>query len=402
MSDLKYAALDTDGSILAIEADVASATEAARHHGAPDARILVDDLGPVPNPRQDDFVPVGSLSVTRMPLASLEASGLPRVTGDDVGHMTLEEAHKALRGHFPRRRRRASGSLERVRAYDTPREMRNNLLGQNYKTAKQKPGEDPSDVQGLSLLPHALVRDLAPSPIAGVRTLCLGSNEACRQGCLVYSGQNKADPYNLTIKIARSTALVKEPVAFCRMVLEACRFHGESAPRRGYRPYIRLNVFSDVPWELVFPDLFELLPGLQFYDYTKVAARRPPSNYDLTFSFSGTNERLARHEIEKEKRRIAVVFLLPGGYVARRTADLPARFWGLEVVDGDVSDLRPLDASPVVVGLRWKTPMGQGIDPTVGKFQKFVVPCFEEDGHVIAAVGARQEPIIDADEGEEV
>jgi hypothetical protein len=69
-------------------------------------------------------------------------------------------------------------------------------------------------------------------------------------------------------------------------------------------------VLSDIPWELVCPELFELFPDLGFYDYTKVPGRTGFDNYDLTFSFSGTNERQTKSEIARG-HRVAVVYWLP-------------------------------------------------------------------------------------------
>ena len=62
------------------------------------------------------------------------------------------------------------------------------------------------------------------------------------------------------------------------------------ATRHGKLAAVRLNVFSDIPWER-FLDL-DRFPQVQFYDYTKIPARlgRTPANYYLTFSRSEDNE----------------------------------------------------------------------------------------------------------------
>lgn len=143
---------------------------------------------------------------------------------------------------------------------------------------------------------------------------------------------------------------------------------------------MRLNVLSDIPWELVLGHVMEWYgQECAFYDYTKVAGRRPPAAYDLTFSFSGTNQQLAINELEAD-RRVAVVFLgmkQKGGRWEpfRYGAQLPRTFWGRPVVDGDISDLRPLDPPGCIVGLRWKTPAGADIDPAHPSF-KFVTPAY--------------------------
>lgn len=118
--------------------------------------------------------------------------------------------------------------------------------------------------------------------------------------------------------------------------------------------------------------------------------RVTPRNYDLTFSFSGTNETASRRELERG-RRVAVVFLgmrhkggewhAIGGAGKRLVANvpLPENFWGIPVVDGDESDLRALDPGGVIVGLRYKNPHGQKINPADPSFA-FVTPAFVVDG----------------------
>jgi hypothetical protein len=109
---------------------------------------------------------------------------------------------------------------------------------------------------------------------------------------------------------------------------------------------VRLNVYSDLPWESICPDLFEL--DVQFYDYTKRDRRYAqflrgdfPERYDLTFSRSERNDELC------------LDFLGRGGRIAVVTRD---EYWrGYPVKWGNDSDLRFLD-SPGVIGL---TPKGK-------------------------------------------
>ena len=118
-----------------------------------------------------------------------------------------------------------------------------------------------------------------------------------------------------------------------------------------------------------------------------------PDNYDMTFSFSGTNEKLCKQEIQEHGRRVAVVFLANKEKGNRWEAwkrsgkgmkiPLPPKFWGLDVIDGDVSDVRPIDPAPSIVGLRWKSPSGARagiyVDPGSPEFT-FVVPVYVVDG----------------------
>ena len=115
----------------------------------------------------------------------------------------------------------------------------------------------------------------------------------------------------------------------------------------------RLNLTSDIAWESVFfnedePNtIFDKFPETKFYDYTKSFQRMKafingelPSNYHLTFSCSETNEKIAKLVLEMGGN-VAVVF----------RNQLPKTWNGVEVVNGDESDLRFLDKQGVVVGL---------------------------------------------------
>jgi hypothetical protein len=95
-------------------------------------------------------------------------------------------------------------------------------------------------------------------------------------------------------------------------------------------------------------------PDLTFYDYTKNPRRMEaylagdmPENYKLTFSRSETNEDLA-DKFVRRGGNVAVVFTTPKGDT------LPKTYLGRPVIDGDEHDLRFLDPSGVVVGLRAK------------------------------------------------
>jgi hypothetical protein len=110
--------------------------------------------------------------------------------------------------------------------------------------------------------------------------------------------------------------------------------------REGFTPVFRLNGTSDIRWETVsvygFRNIMEMMPAVQFYDYTKIPNRRNvPANYHLTFSRSESNEHMI-----PQNMNVAVVF-----------DSLPDVWMGRKVIDGTETDLRFLDEQNVVVGL---------------------------------------------------
>jgi hypothetical protein len=125
----------------------------------------------------------------------------------------------------------------------------------------------------------------------------------------------------------------------------------KKAKKNGMRLAIRLNLTSDIPWELLDiqdgKTIFDIFPEVTWYDYTKGYKRmmdfldgKMPANYTLTFSRSESNERHV-HAIRAKGGNVAVVF--------RRS--LPESWHGTPVVNGDKNDLRFLDPRGVVVGL---------------------------------------------------
>jgi hypothetical protein len=95
--------------------------------------------------------------------------------------------------------------------------------------------------------------------------------------------------------------------------------------------------------------IFDVFNEVTFYDYTKVANRfkllDKYSNYDLTYSFSGYNMLQSLELLENNKGRVAMVF---------EGKQLPISFMGYKVIDGDAYDMRHLDETGVIVGLKFK------------------------------------------------
>jgi hypothetical protein len=186
---------------------------------------------------------------------------------------------------------------------------------------------------GLSLLPHRL---------AGEGNLCPHSTKGCRSVCLNTAGRGRAN-YVQEARRARTSLLVQHPAAFATLVeREVLRIPEASA--------LRLNVFSDLPWEQIWPVVFTVRPDLQFYDYTKwpVGSRTVPANYHLTYSASELWSDADIVSAVRAGNNVTVVFDL------KPKDPMPGSWHGLPVVDGDKSDARYEDPPGVVVGLRSK------------------------------------------------
>jgi hypothetical protein len=167
-------------------------------------------------------------------------------------------------------------------------------------------------------------------------------------------------------RIGKTQRFFRDRIGFLHDLHKAIGTTIRLAARRDMKPVIRLNGTSDLPWERLAyagKTMMEWFPETQFYDYTKSPKRMEaflsgemPTNYHLTFSRSESNH------------QIAMSILRSGGNVAavlrmKRHEEMPQFVRNLPVIDGDQHDLRFLDPSPVIVGLRAK---GDSIKDTSG------------------------------------
>ena len=190
---------------------------------------------------------------------------------------------------------------------------------------------------------------MAPADTAGVGDMCPWSSVACRALCLgEHSGQasmRKEGEDNATTlsRKAKTVMFMRARAQFMRELHAGIGRAARKAKREGLRLCVRLNGATDLNWIAVI----KAYPDTQFVDYTKSVARalahaagQLPANYHVTFSYSGENASDCERVLAAGGN-IAVVF----------SGAFPATFMGYPVINGDLSDLRHLDARNVVVGL---------------------------------------------------
>jgi hypothetical protein len=118
--------------------------------------------------------------------------------------------------------------------------------------------------------------------------------------------------------------------------------------KNGQQPCIRLNGTTDIMWEKF--GIMEANPLVQFYDYTKIYTRvykDLPSNYHLTLSYSEASMDYAKKIDEAcTDTGVSMAVVFKDG--------LPDTFLGRQVINGDKDDLRFIDPTNVVVGLKAK------------------------------------------------
>lgn len=194
---------------------------------------------------------------------------------------------------------------------------------------------------------------MAPSDISGHQVCPMAALAGCENACLYTAGRGAMNSVQAA-RIRKAKFFHANPQAFMEILAKDIKKLVRKATKAGMIPLVRLNGTSDIRWENVRFDygfgnesitIFELFPDVQFYDYTKIANRKAiPANYDLTFSYSGRVEfaPFVRKAVESGMR-IAAVF--------RTKADIPAKFMGLDCIDGDNTDIRHIDPKGVIVAL---------------------------------------------------
>lgn len=205
-------------------------------------------------------------------------------------------------------------------------------------------------VKGRAMGYETAILHLLPSDLSG-HNVCPKASEACRLECINYTGLAKFKNVQAARK-QKTLLYFNDRERFEDQLKKEIDSFIKKCEKEGLIPTVRLNGTSDLP--LLALKFAKLYPAVTFYDYTKVlpTLKRSdlPSNYDLTFSRSESNQAEWKEAL-RLGFRVAVVTSIEDEEVLREvlTIDSP-----VPVVDGDETDLRFLDPSPSIVRLRPK------------------------------------------------
>lgn len=201
-----------------------------------------------------------------------------------------------------------------------------NLLSKPDSNSKLAKGT--RDIYGLTLIPHKT---------SGVN-VCPFATDGCSEACVLMTAGRGVMSNVRTARTVRTSFAAEHPSTFLTLLLHEIK----NASKTG--AIIRLNVASDIRWERVLPEAFDV-DGAEFYDYTKwpMASRNPPGNYRIVYS---------RNERDGDKP--AEDYVRAGGNAAVVFDVLPKTWKGLPVINGDLHDDRIEDPAGVIVGLKAK------------------------------------------------
>lgn len=216
------------------------------------------------------------------------------------------------------------------------------------KNAKTVKGRERGVVTGILYL--------APANESGVANVCPHSSPGCRASCLFTAGYGAYDIVKKA-RIKKTLYFLKNRAAFLNDLYEDIKKLSVYAKRRNMVATVRLNGTSDISLSSFSKDgklITEHFPNIMFYNYTKnlsfIKAWREGlygNNCHFTFSRSECNEEKT-HLALSMGANVAVVFDV------RKGEKFPKTFNNIPVVDGDKDDIRFLDKSGVIVGLRAK------------------------------------------------
>lgn len=197
-------------------------------------------------------------------------------------------------------------------------------------------------IKGNKLGYRTAILYLSPAKSSGVNVCAMAKLAACSDACLNTAGRGAMTGVQMS-RLRKTLFFIQfQQEAVIQIKREVAMFEARSS-KQGWTLLIRLNGTSDIRWERY--GIIQAYPSVQFYDYTKLANRKDiPTNYDLTFSYSGVAAYQSQVKIALEAgMRIAVVFA--------KQSSFPDRYLDRPVVDGDDTDIRHIDSVHSVVAL---------------------------------------------------
>ena len=183
----------------------------------------------------------------------------------------------------------------------------------------------------------------APHRMAGLNA-CTDSTTSCRKVCIRHTGRLDM-PRALQVGVDRMLFLKDNPDEAISLI------HWETVRAAAKTPELarRLNVVTDLRWEDCAGWLFSEAPdNVVTYDYTKHWDRdpEPAERYRLTFSAGDRHNVADVFGMTERGRNVAMVF--PAEY---KDTPYPDEWFGIPLINGDLTDFRYEDPTGVVVGL---------------------------------------------------
>ena len=197
-------------------------------------------------------------------------------------------------------------------------------------------------IKGQKLNYKTAILYLASWKNSGFNT-CSSASKGCRLACLYKAGHGAFNNVQQG-RINKTRWFFLERESFLLQLKKEISLFIINCKKTGFKPCVRLNGTSDIPWELY--GIFELFPDCQFYDYSKSYKRALKyvaggyvKNYHLTYSLC-----------EDNKKEAFNILKLGGNISAVFRKYIPTTFKNFNVINADETDLRFLDKFKNQVG----------------------------------------------------
>ena len=207
---------------------------------------------------------------------------------------------------------------------------------------------NPKIQKGTKLGYLSFILHLAPYNLSG-HNVCPKATPGCIAACLNTAGRGgmfkRGENTNMIQKarIRKTQYFFNARQDFMLDLKKDIEKAIKMAKKLSLTPVFRLNGTSDLSWEkydmLPGMNVFEVFPGVQFYDYTAVLGRKVAgiANYHLTFSRKEINDADCIKAIAEGMNVAAVYDAIPEG-----------------MYSADETDLRFLDPKVGMMGLKAK------------------------------------------------
>jgi len=227
------------------------------------------------------------------------------------------------------------------------------MKNQNFKIPKNllAVGTDAKTSKGQILGIFTAILYLAPWKIANeIKNVCAHASKGCVAACLYTAGRGKFS----NVQLARVNKTIYFFNARLQFLNQLKKELTKLYKKYGKTLVVRLNGTSDLPFQNLKLEnglnIFETFEKISFYDYTKDVNKvlnNQIKNYHLTFSVDERDiSKVRAKQVLKQGKNIAVV-VNKNLYLS--LTEKPTTIKGIQIIDGDKSDLRLFDPKGIVV-----------------------------------------------------
>ena len=224
---------------------------------------------------------------------------------------------------------------------------------QNYKPVKNLLSKGSTNTKTAKNSLETFILYLAPERqnSKGVN-LCPKASKGCAAACLYTAGRGKFTNVKKS-RINKSEYYISDKITFINQLSKEIVKIAAKSIKQDKKIAIRLNGTSDQDFISIIKKYNNLdllndkqFKNLVFYDYTAILGKIKKyinTNYSLTLSRKEDNE-----------KEIIEALKLGGNVAAVFRDELPTKYKGFAVVNGDISDLEMIYNNNVILGLKAK------------------------------------------------